>query len=783
MSRLSRATSLRNPVRSAVLLALAGAAPYTYAASAPDGEPLQEVVVSAAGFEQKIVEAPASISVITVDELVKRPNITLIDAVRELEGIDVGETSDKTGQRTISIRGMGADYTLILIDGKRQNNHGDIYPNSFGGNQFNHIPPLDAIERIEVIRGPASTLYGADALGGVINIITRKNFDTWRASATIGRAFQENSVYGDDTTVDATLYSPLFRDAFSFSLRASRYERDASFPEYDVIYDPSGQPHERALGFGGGGKTTDNVNEAYGATLYWRISERQDLSFDIDTSELVYDNTPYTNNLGTTSYPLGTVDNVDELWRAQPRAGYASDQRFTRDQWSVTHRGDWGFGGSYVSLAYVQTGNHGRTLPLSAEERLLHQQIYQGTGAYAGLSVAERRAIMEQTFLPRPKRTMESRQYTLDARLDFPLEGFGGRHHLVVGTQVIDGELEDGVFGMERGEGGTGTVQEHRMYSLFAENNWTPVDPLTVTLGVRWDDHKVFGDHVSPRAYAVYTINPSWSVKGGVSTGFKTPKTTDLYDGVTGFGGQGTTPFVGNPDLEPETSVNTEVALYWTAPGGDHNFNVTLFRNDFKDKIARGETNLSCELTGGVRPCANLGLYGSLGYTTYAQYINVDEARIRGAELSGRYRLLERVWVRANYTYIDSEQLSGPEKGLPLTDTAKHMANATLEWSINDAFSTQLTWEARSKRFRDVDTEGNPRYYKACNVLHLGGQYRVNSHVTVNARVQNLLDRDFTGFQTYWTENPDGSWTPSFLDDYNNKDKARNYWLSVNVSL
>jgi len=450
MSRLSRATSLRNPVRSAVLLALAGAAPYTYAASAPDGEPLQEVVVSAAGFEQKIVEAPASISVITVDELVKRPNITLIDAVRELEGIDVGETSDKTGQRTISIRGMGADYTLILIDGKRQNNHGDIYPNSFGGNQFNHIPPLDAIERIEVIRGPASTLYGADALGGVINIITRKNFDTWRASATIGRAFQENSVYGDDTTVDATLYSPLFRDAFSFSLRASRYERDASFPEYDVIYDPSGQPHERALGFGGGGKTTDNVNEAYGATLYWRISERQDLSFDIDTSELVYDNTPYTNNLGTTSYPLGTVDNVDELWRAQPRAGYASDQRFTRDQWSVTHRGDWGFGGSYVSLAYVQTGNHGRTLPLSAEERLLHQQIYQGTGAYAGLSVAERRAIMEQTFLPRPKRTMESRQYTLDARLDFPLEGFGGRHHLVVGTQVIDGELEDGVFGMER---------------------------------------------------------------------------------------------------------------------------------------------------------------------------------------------------------------------------------------------------------------------------------------------------------------------------------------------
>src|SRR5690606_15528105 len=149
-------------------------------------------------------------------------------------------------------------------------------------------------------------------------------------------------------------------------------------------------------------------------------------------------------------------------------------------------------------------------------------------------------------------------------------EGVGGRHHLVVGGQYIDGELEDGVFGMEGGSDGGGVVQEHKMYSLFVEDSWTPLDPLTFTVGVRYDDHKVFGSHVSPRAYAVYTISPSWSIKGGVSTGFKTPKTTDLYDGVTGFGGQGVTPFVGNPDLKPETSVNSEIALYWTSASGDH---------------------------------------------------------------------------------------------------------------------------------------------------------------------------------------------------------------------
>src|SRR5690606_20895079 len=67
---------------------------------------LDKVVVSAAGFEQKITDAPASISVVTAEELAKKPYMTLLDAVRELEGVDIGETRDKTGQGTISMRGM-----------------------------------------------------------------------------------------------------------------------------------------------------------------------------------------------------------------------------------------------------------------------------------------------------------------------------------------------------------------------------------------------------------------------------------------------------------------------------------------------------------------------------------------------------------------------------------------------------------------------------------------------------------------------------------------------------
>ena len=96
--------------------------------------------------------------------------------LRDVEGIDVGlEASDKNGRATISMRGLPSEYTLVLIDGRRQSNVGQLYPNNFGGGQFAYLPPLDAIERIEVVRGPMSTLYGSDAMGGVINIITRRN--------------------------------------------------------------------------------------------------------------------------------------------------------------------------------------------------------------------------------------------------------------------------------------------------------------------------------------------------------------------------------------------------------------------------------------------------------------------------------------------------------------------------------------------------------------------------------------------------------------------------------
>src|SRR5690606_12674404 len=131
---------------------------------------LQQLVVTAAGFEQNVKDALASITEITREELEKGAFNDLTDALKEVQGVTV---TGAANENDILIRGLPGNYTLILVDGKRQNTR-NSRPNGSSGLEQSFIPPISAIERIEIVRGPMSSLYGSDAMGGVINIITRK---------------------------------------------------------------------------------------------------------------------------------------------------------------------------------------------------------------------------------------------------------------------------------------------------------------------------------------------------------------------------------------------------------------------------------------------------------------------------------------------------------------------------------------------------------------------------------------------------------------------------------
>lgn len=177
-----------------------------------------QVVTTASGFEQNISDASATMSVITAEELEKKSYTSVADALKNVPGLNVvSNGSDKS----ISIRGMGKDYTLFLIDGKPSQS-GEAYAIRGGipGALVNYMPPLEAIERIEIIRGPASALYGSDAIGGVINIITKKHSDKVMGSikAEYIKADKSNKVNNSTQNTSAYVNIPLIERSLSFQL-------------------------------------------------------------------------------------------------------------------------------------------------------------------------------------------------------------------------------------------------------------------------------------------------------------------------------------------------------------------------------------------------------------------------------------------------------------------------------------------------------------------------------------------------------------------------------------
>lgn len=774
------------------VLALGGMAHATDATTTKATQ-LDTIVVTAAGFEQKIKDAPASVSVIDRATLANKPYAGLADALRDIEGVDVGADLDKNGNISITMRGLPKEYTLVLIDGRRQSDVGEIGPNNFGNSQFMYMPPLDSIERIEVVRGPMSTLYGADAIGGVINIITRKVPKKWGGSISQSLTLQENAQFGDDQKTDLFAAGPLIDGLLGASVRASRYVRDQSNPGYDgVSYTNGDGTTFQDSGSFGDKKIVAAQNWNAGVTLNWTPHTDHDISFSYDIAKQRYDNTE-----GQT----GTLDSADSLWRArrgiiQPRVGYTPQQRVEREEFVFSHTGHWDIGSLQSSLTKSRSENFGRSLPLTVSERQQVQAIWDQAVIDQGVATPTLtdvlRQQLEQQFLPRPLRTLKIDNLIFDTKFNTDFE-WQGMHALTIGGQYFNAAMEDGVFGMDGAGFRDGTTQDHKQWAIFVEDSWQVLDPLTMTLGARYDHHNIFGDQISPRAYLTFSQNDNWTIKGGVSTGYKTPKPNELFAGITGFGGQGVNPFVGTPDLQPETSVNYEIGTYFDNLD-NFSSNITVFFNDFNDKIATADNIPNCFDASGQQTlsadCVNIGPgWAELGYTSFSQKTNIDSAQTFGVELGGRWDILSNLKLSANYTYTDSEVKSGADKGLPLVNTPEHMINSTLTWNTSDKLALSLISEYRDERYRGTATNTGPQaetrklYYQPYELFHLGANYKVNDSLNLNGRINNLLDKDMSDRnceKTFDTAGAHDSWSCS--NDYNVTEKARSLWLSANYT-
>jgi outer membrane cobalamin receptor len=127
----------------------------------------ETIVVSAAQAEGPLSATPASVTVVSGDDLAARQVDTLSDALRAVPGFSVATSGSGGALTSVFPRGGESDYTLVLLDGIRLNSFG-------GGLDFATLASA-SVDRIEVVRGPQSAVYGADAIGGVVQVITRQD--------------------------------------------------------------------------------------------------------------------------------------------------------------------------------------------------------------------------------------------------------------------------------------------------------------------------------------------------------------------------------------------------------------------------------------------------------------------------------------------------------------------------------------------------------------------------------------------------------------------------------
>lgn len=671
---------------------------------------VNELVVTAAGYEQKLVEAPASISVIRREDLQQQRFGSLAETLANVEGIDVGGVAGKTGGLNISIRGMPSDYTLVLIDGRRQNSPGNVTPNGFGETSTSFLPPFSAIERIEVVRGPMSTLYGSDAMGGVVNLITRKVGDSWVGTMSAETTLQTKGEFGNIYSGSAYAQGPLVKDLVGLTLRGSYFYREASDLAYD---DANGNPVEVSKR---GPSPVESKIYTFGGRLSFTPNADHDLWIEADINRQWYDNS--ASQLGT-----GTV-----------QGGYGPEMKFNRDNYVAAHTWRAGFATIDTTLTRNETETFGRTIPPGTPGRI------------AG-----------------DARALKATNTIADSRAVIPLEAFT----VTLGGQYWKAEMVDGV---------AVDKYEFVQWAAFGEAEWRLFDGFSLTGGARYDDHETFGGKLSPRAYAVWNATDALTLKGGISRGFKTPRLDQIAPGIVGFGGQGTIPLIGSPGLKPETSTSMELGLYFDN-GGPFSGNVTVFDNRFKDKIATGTPIPNC--TWSVqrnRPgCLNLGEFPRA--ENFGQSVNVDKAVTRGLEVAGRMDFTPAVSLGLNYTYTDSEQKSGAQAGQPLSNTPKHMVNGNLRWTISDRTGAWLRAELRSKRYRGAGVEQtNLGSYKGYELFHLGGSYRLNERVKLNAAIYNLFDKNFTDYLPYTNAG-----VVTYASAYANLQEPRRLWVSATV--
>lgn len=689
---------------------------------------LQQMTVSATRSAQDVTRVPSTVTVQSREQLDRQNVNTIQELVRYEPGVSVAGTGQRSGLNGYNIRGIDGERILTQVDGVSIPD--SFFYGPYAQTQRNYVDP-EIVKRVEILRGPASVLYGSNAIGGAVSYFTLDPQDIIKPGKDLGARLKT----GYSSTDDSWLTS------------ATVAGRSGDFDGLLHLSQRNGHESESYGGHGGTGlgRTQANPEDVRTtnvlAKLGWNYADdaRLGLTYerykdDRDQNILSAVGGPFTNGTGLGMY--------------KSRQG---NDTITRERFGINHA---------FSLDSVLADHLKWSLNYQVAKTDQHtEEVYFP---------------FSRTVLRTRDTTYKDRQWVFDAQLDKAFSIGASDHLLTYGTtlkheQVTGARSGTGtclaVGGACRSIGQVSTSDAQALvsdfpdptvntYSLFVQdeirwNDWTflpgarydytrmqPKFTEQFLRGIQGsgtapaslDDADKKWHRVSPKFGMTYAFNDHYTWYGQYAEGFRTPTAKSMYgrfeNPTLGYSVQG------NPGLEPEKSKSYETGLRGNFDAG--NFDVAVFYNKYRDFIDEDAVQ-----------SANLE-------TTF-QANNIKRATIKGAEIKGRVYLDHFGAPQGLYTQGSIAYAHGrnDDNGQPLNSVNPLTGVFGLGYEQAN-YGGLLSWTLVKRKTRVDDTtffapDGQSSQFRTpgYGVLDLSGFYKVTDDVTVNAGLYNLTDKKY----------------------------------------
>lgn len=732
MSRLKLATLAA--ASTAALLAAAAPSSQAWAAdNAADAVEVDKVTVTATRSEKSVAKVPATVTVISSDEIEDGLVKDIKDLVRDEPGVSVrsaparftaaGSSTGRDGNAGFNIRGLEGNRVLIVVDGVRVPDGFAFGAQSTGRGDY---VDLDILKSVEIVRGPASALYGADGLAGSVSFITKDPSDILKAGKSFAGRARVGYASADESWTESLLLAG----------KSDRWEALAAYTRRDGKGQRTAGTNDSANTDRTTANPEDNQSNSFLGKLIYSPDDKNRFRLTVDHLDRDVD---WTVLSAIAKPPLAATSVI----------GLTAFDKVKRNRVSADHRFDGGEG--LINAA--------------------HSTVYWQKSTTRQFSAEDRNTAADRTR----DATFNNRVLGASVELHSVFDTGALKHEIVWGGDASltrQQGTRDGTVPPvgETFPGKAFPTTDFTLAGLYVQDEIT-AGPVTIYPAVRFDYYKLdpkadplftasasgqHDSHISPKLGLVWEASDLVTVFANAAAGFKAPAPIQINTGFANLISNYKS--ISNPDLKPETSKTLEGGI--RLHQGGWRVAVTGFTGKYDDFIEQVQV-------GGNFTAATPAVY---------QYINLSNAKISGAEAKASFELGKGFTARAAASYSKgSSKTNGVRTPLASIDPVK-LTGGIAYRAPTGRFGGDLSVihaDRKSASRAGVTCTGGCFTPPSFTIANATAWLAVTDAVTVRAGVFNLTDEKYW----WWSDARGLADSSTVKDGYSQP--GRNYSVSL----